>query len=84
MNTFNRIWTILAIVLMVLPFAAVGYELAKSESPFTIAVFIAMGLLLFGTLVVGMRVKPASPGNPQDQDTDEESVTARSSVETRR
>lgn len=82
MNTFDRIWTALAVVLMILPFAALGYELVKSESPLTIAVFAAMGALLFGTLILGMRVKPKSPGDAQDAEA--ESVNMHSSVETRR
>lgn len=82
MNTFDRIWTALAVGLMILPFAALGYELAKSESSLTIAVFATMGALLFGTLVLGMRVKPESPGDAQDAEA--ESSQAHSPVETRR
>ncbi len=82
MNTFDRIWTALAVVLMILPFAALGYELVKSESLLTIAVFAVMGALLFGTLVLGMRVKPKSPGDAQDAEV--ESVNAPAPVKTRR
>ncbi|MDW8146625.1 MAG: hypothetical protein RMJ48_10065 [Roseiflexaceae bacterium] len=82
MNTFDRLWTALAIVLMILPFVAVGYELMKRESPLTIAVFALMGALLVGTFVLGMRVKPESPGNSQDVEV--ESAQAHSSVETHR
>ena len=77
MNTFDRIWTALAILLMALPFVALGFELAKSESLITIAVFIAMAVLLFGTLIVGMRVKAEPSGEPRK--TDEETSTVRSS-----
>lgn len=82
MKTFDRIWTALAIVLMVLPFVALGYELAKSEAPLTIAVFAVMGVLLFGTFILGMRVKPESPGETQDAEAD--AAKAHSSVEARR
>ncbi|NWG22100.1 MAG: hypothetical protein HXY39_17480 [Chloroflexi bacterium] len=69
MKNTNRIWTIVAILLMVLPFLAVGYELAAKESPLTIAVFAAMGLLLIGTLVAGLRVKATAPDDAQDAAT---------------
>ncbi|MDW8212955.1 MAG: hypothetical protein RMJ55_05340 [Roseiflexaceae bacterium] len=82
MKTFDRIWTALAIVLMVLPFVALGYELVKSEALLTIAVFAVMGVLLFGTFILGMRVKPESPGEAQDAEAD--AAKAHSSVETRR
>lgn len=82
MKTFDRIWTALAIVLMVLPFVAVGYELLKSESPLTIAVFAVMGALLFGTFILGMRVQPKAPDDAQDAEA--ESAQVHSSVETRR
>jgi len=77
MNTFDRLWTALAILLTALPFVAVGFELAKSESLLTIAVFIAMAVLLFGTLIVGMRVKAEPSGEPRS--VDEETSTVRSS-----
>ncbi len=80
MNTFDRIWTALAVVLMILPFAALGYELVKSESSLTIAVFAAMGALLFGTLIMGMRVRPEAPHDQPETET--ESTTAHSPVET--
>ncbi|MGB9753272.1 MAG: hypothetical protein C0183_17570 [Roseiflexus castenholzii] len=83
MKTFDRIWTALAIALMILPFAALGYELAKSESPLTIAVFACMGVLLFGTLILGLRAKPESPGDTQDAE-EAESSKAPASVATRR
>jgi hypothetical protein len=54
-----------------------GFELAKSESLLTIAVFVAMAVLLFGTLIVGMRVKAEPSGEPRR--TDEETSTVRSS-----
>lgn len=82
MKTFDRIWTALAIVLMVLPFVAVGYELLKSESPLTIAVFAVIGALLFGTFILGMRVKPETPGDAQNAEA--ESAQTHSPVETRR
>lgn len=82
MNTFDRIWTVLAVLLMVVPFVALGYELTKSESPLTIAVFTTMGVLLFGTLIVGMRVKPESPGDTHDAEA--ESAKTHPPVETRR
>lgn len=82
MNTFDRIWTVLAVLLMVVPFVALGYELTKSESPLTIAVFTTMGVLLFGTLIVGMRVKRESPGDTHDAEA--ESAKTHPPVETRR
>lgn len=82
MNTFDRLWTALAIVLMILPFVAVGYELMKRELPLTIAVFALMGALLVGTFVLGMRVKPELPGDLQDVEV--ELAQAHSSVETHR
>lgn len=82
MNTFDRIWTVLAVLLMVLPFVALGYELTKNESPLTIAVFTIMGVILFGTLIIGMRVKPESPGDTQDAEA--ESAKTHPPVETRR
>lgn len=77
MNTFDRIWTVLAILLTALPFVALGCELAKSESPLTIAVFATMTLLLFSTLIIGMRVKAEPSGEPRR--SDEETSTVRSS-----
>ncbi|MBO9325069.1 MAG: hypothetical protein J7463_06530 [Roseiflexus sp.] len=77
MNTFDRLWTAIAILLAVFPFVALGFELAKSESLLTIAVFVAMAVLLFGTLIVGMRVKAEPSGEPRS--TDEETSTVRSS-----
>jgi undecaprenyl pyrophosphate phosphatase UppP len=77
MNTFDRLWTALAILLTALPFVAVGFELAKSESLLTIAVFVAMAVLLFGTLIIGMRVKAEPSGEPRS--ANEETSTVRSS-----
>jgi hypothetical protein len=77
MNTFDRIWTVLAILLTALPFVALGFELAKSESLLTIAVFVAMAVLLFGTLIIGMRVKAEPSGEPRS--ANEETSTVRSS-----
>jgi FtsH-binding integral membrane protein len=70
MKTFDRIWTALAVALVILPFVALGFELVKSESPFTIAMFAVMGALLFGTFILGMRVKPESPGDAQDAEAE--------------
>jgi len=77
MSTFDRLWTALAILLTALPFVALGFELAKSESLLTIAVFVAMAVLLFGTLIIGMRVKAEPSGEPRS--TDEETSTVHSS-----
>jgi len=77
MSTFDRLWTALAILLTALPFVALGFELAKSESLLTIAVFVAMAVLLFGTLIIGMRVKAEPSGEPRS--ANEETSTVRSS-----
>ncbi len=74
MNTFDRIWTVLAILLTALPFVALGFELAKSESLLTIAVLIAMVVILLGTLIVGMRVKAEPSGEPRSADQETSTV----------
>ena len=77
MKNPNRIWTIVAIVLMILPFAALGFELAKTESATTIAVFAVMALLLIGTFTVGLRAKATSPGDDRDANAVDASSPAR-------
>lgn len=65
----DRVWTTVAVVLMILPFAALGFELIKTEGLLTVAVFGVMALLLIGTLVAGLRVKPTAPNDDRDAAT---------------
>ncbi len=52
----NRVLTVVAVVLFVLPFAAMAYELARREALTTVAVFGGISLVLFVTMILAMMV----------------------------
>jgi threonine/homoserine efflux transporter RhtA len=52
----NRILTVVAVLLLAFPFVMVAYELAIKESITTLGLFVAIALVLFGTIIVAMMV----------------------------
>lgn len=52
----NSILNVVALVALILPFAAVAYELAMKESITTVAVFGGIALVLAATVVMALVV----------------------------
>jgi RsiW-degrading membrane proteinase PrsW (M82 family) len=57
----NRVLTVVAVLLFVLPFAAMAYELARREPLTTVAVFGGIALVLFATMILALTVSRPKP-----------------------
>ena len=65
----NTLWTIVAVLALILPFAAVGYELARREQLQTLLVYGAMVLLLAVTVAGAVAASGRRSGGEQRAET---------------
>lgn len=54
----------------ILPFAMLGYKLYEQESIVTAGLYTAVVVILFATVIAGLRTAPASPPPPRSDRAD--------------
>jgi hypothetical protein len=64
----NQVWRIVAIVGTLLPFVALGYKLFEEESLLTAGLYTGIVVILFATVFLAWRAKPASDDTLTAQD----------------